>query len=120
MKLVAPKIDSRSFRDLLEESRALALLYTPEWITGQQGELGQALLNIYLQLQEQILRRLNRVPEKNFVAFLDMMGIKLLPAQSAQAAVTFTLANGTTEHVLVPSGTLLSGQAADGSGEVVF
>jgi hypothetical protein len=120
MKLVAPKIDSRNFRDLLEESRALALLYTPEWITGQQGELGQALLNIYLQLQEQILRRLNRVPEKNFVAFLDMMGIKLLPAQSAQAAVTFTLANGTTEHVLVPSGTLLSGQAADGSGEVIF
>jgi Baseplate J-like protein len=120
MKLVAPKIDRRNFRDLLEESRTLALLYTPEWITGQQDEPGQALLNIYLHLQEQILSRLNRTPEKNFLAFLDMMGIKQLPAQSAQAAVTFTLANGTTAHVLVPNGTLLSGQAADGSGEAIF
>jgi hypothetical protein len=120
MKLVTPKIDKRNFKELLRQSQALAPFYTPEWIAGQQGEPGQALLNIYLHLQEQILSRLNRVPDKNLLAFLDMMGIKLLAAQSARAAVTFTLANGTTEHVLVPSGTLLSGQAADGSGEVIF
>lgn len=120
MKIATPKIDRRSFTDLLKQSQALAPFYTPQWIPGQQGELGQALLNIYLHMQEQILSRLNRVPDKNFVAFLDMMGMKLLPAQSAQAAVTFTLAKGTTEHVLVPKGTLLSGQAADGSGEVIF
>ena len=105
---------------MLEESLALAPFYTPEWVAGQQGEPGQALLNIYLHLQEQIIRRLNRVPDKNFVAFLDMMGMKLLAAQSAQVAATFTLATGTTEHVLVPKGTLLSGAAADGSGEVIF
>jgi hypothetical protein len=120
MKVVTPKIDKRSFNDLLNQSKALAPFYTPEWVTGQQGEPGQALLNIYLHMQEQILRRLNRVPDKNFVAFLDMMGMKLLPAQSALAAVTFTLATGTTEHVRVPKGTLLSGEAADGSGEVIF
>lgn len=120
MKLLTPEIDKRTFKLLLEESLALAPFYTPEWVAGQQGEPGQALLNIYLHLQEQIIRRLNRVPDKNFVAFLDMMGMKLLAAQSAQVAATFTLATGTTEHVLVPKGTLLSGAAADGSGEVIF
>ena len=131
MNLITPKIDKRSFQALLRQAQALAPFYTPVipeqpgripeqpgWIPGQPGEPGQALLNIYLHLQEQVLGRLNRAPDKNFVAFLDMMGFKLLPAQSAQAAVTFTLANGTTEHVLVPQGTLLSGQAA--GGEAIF
>lgn len=120
MKIATPKIDKRTFKDLLKQSQALAPFYTPTWVPGQQGEPGQALLYIYLHLQEQILSRLNRVPDKNFVAFLDMMGMRLLPAQSAQAAVTFTLANGTIEPVLAPRGTLLSGQATDGSGEVIY
>lgn len=120
MKLATPKIDGRTFQDLLRRARALAPFYTPEWVTGQQDEPGQALLNIYLRMQEQVLSRLNRVPDKNLVVFLDMMGMKLLPAQSAQARVTFTLANGANEHVLVPRGTLLSGEAADDSGQVVF
>lgn len=120
MKLATPKIDNRTFQDMLRQSKALAPFYTPEWVTGQQGEPGQALLNIYLHIQEQVISRLNRVPDKNFVVFLDMMGMKLLPAQSAQARVTFTLATGATEHVLVPRGTLLSGEATDGSGEVIF
>ncbi|MFN0085513.1 MAG: putative baseplate assembly protein [Blastocatellia bacterium] len=118
MNLITPKIDARGFQALLRQAQSLAPFYAPEWIAGRQGEPGQALLNIYLHLQEQVLGRLNRTPDKNFVAFLDMMGFKLLPAQPAQAGVTFTLANGTTEHVLVPRGTLLSGQAA--GGEAIF
>ena len=120
MRPATPKIDERTFKDLLRQAQALAPSYTPEWVAGQRDEPGQALLNIFLHLQDQVLSRLNRVPDKNLVVFLDMMGVKLLPAQSAQAGVTFTLATGTTEHVLVPSGTLLSGAAADGSGQVVF
>jgi hypothetical protein len=120
MKLKTPKIDQRTFKDLLVQAKALAPFYTPEWRAGQQDEPGQALLDLYLHLQEQVLSRLNRVPDKNFVVFLDMMGVKLLPAQSAQARVTFTLAQGATEHVPVPKGTLLSGEAADGSGQVIF
>jgi Baseplate J-like protein len=118
MKIETPKIDKRTFKDLLGQSQALAPFYTPNWAAGQQREPGQALLNIYLHMQEQILSRLNRVPDKNLVAFLDMMGLKLLSAKSAQAAVTFELASGTAEHVLVAKGTLLSGAAADG--EVIF
>lgn len=120
MQSATPKIDRRTFKELLRQAQALAPFYTPEWVPGQPGDPGQALLNIFLHLQEQVLARLNRVPDKNLVVFLDMLGVKLLPAQSAQAGVSFTLATGTTEHVLVPRGTLLAGDAADGSGQVVF
>ena len=36
-------------------------------------------------MTELILYRLNKVPEKNYLTFLDMLGIKLQPAQPARA-----------------------------------
>lgn len=93
--------------------------YTPEWNPDIENEQGQALIKIYLHMLEQVISRLNQVPDKNFVAFLNMMGIKLRPAQSAKAVVTFNLAEGTQEHVTVPNGTLLAGEGTDGE-EVTF
>ena len=120
MKLISPKIDSRVFKNLLEEAQALAPFYTPEWKAGQEREPGQTLLRIYLHLQEQVLSRLNRALDRNLVAFLEMMGTRLDSAQSARAAVAFTLAEGANENVLVPKGTLLSGEGANKSGEMIF
>ncbi|NIV03493.1 hypothetical protein GWN26_07945, partial [Candidatus Saccharibacteria bacterium] len=116
----SPQIDTRKFSELLKQAEALAPFYTPEWRAGQTQDPGQTLLRIFLHLQEQVLARLNQAPDKNFVAFLDMLGIKLLSAQPAEAAVTFTLTRGATQPVLAPKKTLLSGKAADGSGEVIF
>ncbi|HKJ69034.1 MAG TPA: hypothetical protein VKA68_13830, partial [bacterium] len=120
MDLSSPKIDERTFSVLLKQAQSLAPFYTPEWRSGRTGDPGQALLNIFLHLHEEVIGHLNLAPDNNFIAFLDMMGFELLPAQSARAAVTFTLTPGTTENVRIPSGTLLTGQAADGSGELLF
>lgn len=65
-------------------------------------------------MQKLVINRLNRVPEKNFVAFLDTLGIKLLPAQPATAPITFYLSEGTIENVLIPEKT----QTA--AGEIIF
>jgi hypothetical protein len=119
MKITAPKIDKRSFQDLLKQMQSMVPFYTPEWNPNIDKESGQALMKIYLQMQEQIITRLNKVPDKNFIKFLDMLGIKMLPAQSASVQVTFKLAEGTAEHVVIPKGTLLAGEGADGN-EVTF
>lgn len=119
MKPNAPRLDKRSFQDLLKQMRSMVPFYTPEWNPVAEKEHGQALMKIYLHMLEQVIFRLNQVPEKNFIAFLDMLGIKLRPAQSAKAAVTFKLAEGTREHVTVPKGTLLTGEGTDGE-EVTF
>ena len=119
MKVATPKIDSRVFAQLLQEARAKAQFYTPEWNAAQDKDAGQALLKIYLRLYEGVIRQLNKTPDKNFVAFLDSLGMELQPAQSARAIVTFSLAEGTKEHVLVPKGTQLAAEGLDGE-EAIF
>src|SRR5207247_11186824 len=45
------------------------------------------------------------VPEKNLVAFLDMLGVGRLPPGAAQAPVVFTPGPAAGASVLVPAGT---------------
>jgi hypothetical protein len=100
-----PKIDTRTFQQLLDEKKSVASLYTPEWDVSAEKDVGVGLLRIFTHMQEEIISRLNRVPDKNVVAFRDMLGIKLIPAQPAKVPVTFMLAGGTPGGVFVPAGT---------------
>lgn len=119
MKIQEPKIDARTFEQFLEDARAKAPFYTPEWNPRQEKDGAQALLRIYLHLLTHVTRRLNQTPDKNLVAFLHHLGIRLQPAQSARAVVTFALAAGTSVHVSIPKGTQLAGEGLDGE-EVIF
>ena len=119
MTTLPPKIDPSTFQQRLEETRAKAPFYTPEWNARQDKDGAQALLRISLRLLEHVTRQLNKTPDKNFIAFLHHLGMQLQPAQSARAVVTFTLAEGTTEHVAIPKGTQLAGEGLDGE-EVIF
>lgn len=104
MKIEAPEIDKRKFSELFNILKDRAVLYTPEWTITDADEkkAGVALLKIFAHMQEEIITRLNRVPDKNFTAFLEMLGIKLMPAQPAKAPVTFYLSEGLTEGAFVP------------------
>ena len=109
-----PKIDERDCERIMAELRALAPYYVPELdVSCDKGE-GVALIRIFANMLTLVISRLNRVPDKNFIAFLDMLGIKLLPALSARAPVTFYLSGGATETVLIPKKTQIA------AGEIVF
>jgi hypothetical protein len=108
-----PKIDLRDFQSLLEEKRRIAPLYTPEWDAADDRDTGVALLKIFTHMQEEIINRLNRVPDKNFTAFLEMIGLKLMPAQPAKAPVTFYLPEGLSGGVFVPAGTKVAADETD-------
>jgi hypothetical protein len=103
-----PKIDARNFQELFDERKCVASLYTPEWNVDDEKDAGVVLLKIFTHIQGEIISRLNRVPEKNFVAFLDMLGIKLMPAQPAKVPVTFYLAGGTPGGAFVPARTQIA------------
>jgi len=102
-----PRIDKRSAEDLLKEMISLVPFYTPEWRPSEE-DAGLTLIKIFSQMLETVIQRLNRVPEKNFAAFLDMLGINLLPSQPAVVPVIFSLSEGTGEHVLIPAKTQVS------------
>ena len=108
--------------DLVKELRA----NVPEWSpvdpqTGEPEQVGAALVGIFARFSEIVIQRLNRAPEKNFLAFLDLLGVAVNPPQPARVPLTFTLAPGTTVDAVVPAGTQAAAPAAEGDkGPVIF
>lgn len=91
MSLPAPNLDSRRFDDLLAEARARIPRYTPEWTNLNDSDPGMTLVKLHAWMTETILYELNRVPELNYVKFLDLLGVVPRPARPARTELTFAL-----------------------------
>ena len=118
MALEAPDLDDRSYDDLVAEARSLISRYTPEWTNHNASDPGITMLELFAWFTDQLVYRLNRVPERNYVKFLQLLGIQTRPATPARADLTFTVAP-TTPSVDVPAGAQVAAQGADGK-PVVF
>ena len=112
MAIDAPILDDRTFEQLYEEARSLIPRYTPEWTDHNDVDPGATMLQLHAWFTEQLLFRLNQVPERNYRKFLQLLGIDVKPASPAHVDVTFTTAQPDTDAV-VPAGT----QVAVGGGE---
>ena len=67
-----------------------------------------------------ILSRLNKLPKRNFIEFLNVMGFNLSSPIASRVPVTFKLADGAKEDVFVPSGTIVASDANDKHDELIF
>ncbi len=111
--IAAQKIDRRTRQKIVEQAQALLKAHVPSW-RGNQLERRPndgpvvALVEIFARYMEIAIERLNRVPERNFLAFLDMIGTSLLPPKAARAPVQFLLAAGAKTEGRVPAGTPLA------------
>ena len=110
-KVSLPKIDERKAEQLLQQLRRMAPHYTSEWPAKDNDDPGVALLKVFSVIAEGVISRLNRAPDRNFLAFLDMLGIRLLQATPAQVAVRFLLATGTEAPFLIPKGAQVTAAA---------
>lgn len=115
-----PKIDQRKFSDLLALLKQRLPHYTPEWPGTDDQDSGVALLKLFSHLTESVIKRLNQTPHQNLVAFLSMLGIKLLPAEPSRVPVRFKLVSGTSNEVLVPQRTQTTSAATDTRPELPF
>ncbi|MEL7211170.1 MAG: putative baseplate assembly protein [Pseudomonadota bacterium] len=104
MSLPAPKLDSRTFKDLVDEARERIPRYTPEWTNLNDSDPGMTLVKLHAWMSETILYELNRVPDLNYIKFLDLIGIKPRPPEPARAEITFTLdaLSKPTDPLVVP------------------
>jgi len=91
MSLPIPSLDDRRFQDFVDEAKRLIPRYCPEWTDHNVSDPGITLLELFAWLAEQYIFRLNQVPDKNMLTFLNLIGAKLEPAQPARGDVTFTL-----------------------------
>jgi predicted phage baseplate assembly protein len=92
MPLPAPNLDDLRFQsDLVDEARRRIIRYCPEWTDYNLSDPGITLIELFAWMTEMLIYRLNRVPERNYVKFLELMGFQLQPSSSARAELTFYL-----------------------------
>lgn len=115
-----PRIDPRTAPEIAGQLQYFLEKYTG----GKQFDLkkgaGAALINIFARYAELIIERLNKAPEKNFLAFLDLLGVSPRPPQPARVPLTFTLAEGSAVDTIVPAGTQVAAATAEGEPEPVI
>src|SRR5437764_15261150 len=84
-----PVIDDRRFDDLVAEARTRIPRYTREWTDFNDSDAGFALVQLFAWIGDQLLYRMGRVPELNYLKFLQLIGIELQPRTPAHADITF-------------------------------
>jgi predicted phage baseplate assembly protein len=102
---LAPNLDDRTFQDLVDEAKRLIPRYCPEWTDHNVSDPGVAMIELFAWMTESMLFRLNRVPDRTYIAFLDMIGVRLLPPQAATTELTFNLSAPQPAPVRIPSET---------------
>jgi predicted phage baseplate assembly protein len=125
MTLPAPNLDDLRFqRDLVDEARKKIIHYCPEWTEYNLSDPGITLIELFAWMTELMVYRLNRVPEKNYIKFLEMLGLQRKPANSARTELTFWLSvplpitPDSDQSVLVPQGMEVRSELTDT--EVLF
>lgn len=118
MSLPVPNLDDRTWKQLVDESVRLIPRYCPEWTNHNPADPGVTLLELYAWMTEMTLYRLNKVPEKNFLTFLDLIGVRLLPPEPAKVVLQFEPAEGV--DLMLPAGTQVATLQAGGGEPVTF
>src|SRR6266849_6883727 len=103
-RIPVPDLDDRMWADIVAEAKALIPAYAPQWTDYNPSDLGITLIELFAWLVEGLTYRLNLVPDKNYIAFLNLPGITRDPATPAQPFLTFTAQPG--GPVVVPKGQL--------------
>ena len=120
MVLPAPNLDDRTFQDIVDEAKRLIPRYTPEWTNHNVSDPGVALIELFAWMSEMVLYRVNQVPDRLFVHFLNLVGIEPFPPSVAKAQVTFWLSAVQDIPVTVPAGLQVTTTGDRADNAVVF
>jgi hypothetical protein len=115
MPLKSPNLDDRDFQQLMEEAKRIIVNKCPQWTDLSPGDPGIVMLELFAHLTETMIYRLNRLPEKAYVEFLRLIGVKLSPPTAASATLRFTLSKPQDKPVEIPRGTRVTLARAGGS-----
>src|SRR6476659_8635004 len=121
MVLPAPNLDDRTFQDIVDEAKRLIPRYTPEWTNHNVSDPGVALIELFAWMSEMVLYRVNQVPDRLFVHFLNLVGIEPFPPSVARADITFWLSAAQDDTITVPAGMqVTTARDTAGEGPIVF
>lgn len=120
MSLAAPNLDDRRFQDLVDDAKRLVQQHCPEWSDHNVSDPGVTLIELFAWMTDQLLYRLNRVPDLNYVKYLELLGVTLFPPTAAQTDLTFRLSAPRPDVLLIPRGTQVSTVRTEADEEITF
>jgi len=113
MPFPTPNLDDRSFEDLVAKAIEAAGRSCPEWTDRSPGDPMVALLEASAFLTDLLIYRVNRMPEKAYAAFLNLIGATIAPPSAAAATVRFTRKKDVKGAIEIPAGTRIKTSGAD-------
>ncbi len=81
---------------------------------------GVTLIELFAWMTDILLYRVNQVPDRHYIKFLDMMGITLREPVPAQAPVTFWLSAPQTTQAVIPAGTEIASTQTETERSIIF
>lgn len=93
MPINPPVLDDRSFEELVDELLRRIPAHTPEWTHPRVGDPGRTLIDLFAWLVDTVLYRINLVPERQRLVFLQLLGMPMRPAHAATGLVSVLAAD---------------------------
>jgi predicted phage baseplate assembly protein len=90
-KLPKSNLDDRDYKDLVDECLLRIPRYCPEWTNYNSSDPGVTLIELFAWLTDQMLLRFNQVPRRNYITFLELLGIRLQAPEPSHTEITFYL-----------------------------
>ncbi len=120
MPLPTPKLDDRTFQNIVDEAKKLIPRYCPEWTDHNVSDPGVTLIELFAWMTDLLLYRVNQVPDKAYINFLDLIGVRLAPPRAATSDVTFYLSAAQPSDIIIPSDTEVATIRTETSPAIIF
>ena len=104
MSIPLPNLDDRRFQELVDDTKRMVQQRCPEWTDHNVSDPGVTLIETFAYIADQLLYRLNRIPDKLYLSFLELIGVRPHPPTAATADVTFWLSAPQDDDIVVGGG----------------
>jgi len=120
MSLVAPKLDDRQFQDIVDEAKRRIPHYCGEWTDHNVSDPGVTFIELFAWMTDMILYRMNQVPDRLYIKFMETLGIQLRAPIAARVPITFWLSAPQSMAVTIPEGTEVSSIQTESESPIIF
>ena len=120
MSFLAPKLDDRQFQDIVDEAKRRIPYYCEEWTDHNVSDPGVTFIELFAWMTDQILYRMNQVPDRLHLKFMELLGMQLQEPIAAEVPVTFWLSAPQSHSVTVPAGTEISSTQTETDAPIIF
>jgi predicted phage baseplate assembly protein len=120
MPIEAPRLDDRSYNDLVAEARRKIPHLFPGWTDHNASDPGITLIELFAWMTDIVLYRLNRVPDKHFIKLMELIGMRVRESEPARALVTFWLSAPQPRAVSIDAGKQVATERSDTAPAIIF